>query len=212
MGIEQQWTKAISASVSLRSETMDRQVWSDTFTGLYHTPSFTSPPATVLDLGCNIGLTSAHYCALWPMAIVVGVEMDHDSAELARLNAPCATIREHAVGGAVGHGSYNPAIRSDSFALGFEGGTEVRVLDLGTTITESFVDRHVDFLKMDIEGAEWDVFADTGWNSMVDTILVELHAEGTSREIVARGIEELNRLGYHARHHRRHPQAVWGWR
>ena len=212
MDTETQWTRAIGAAVSLRPETMDRQVWSDTYTGLYHIPPVDSPPNTVLDLGSNIGLTCAHYCALWPEATVVGVEMDHACAELARLNAPGVTIREHAVGGLTGTGTYDPEIRSDSFALGLVGGTEVRVLDLSTTINEAFPDRHVDFLKMDIEGAEWDVFADGSWAPMVDSILVELHDSGTSPEIVAKGISELERLGYQADHHTRHPQAVWARR
>jgi FkbM family methyltransferase len=138
--------------------------------------------------------------------------MDHDCAELARRNAPHASIREHAIGGHAGVGAYNPAIRSDSFALGFNGGTEVPVLDLSATIVEAFPERHVDFLKMDIEGAEWDVFTDGAWAPMVDTILVELHDFGTSEEIVEKGIYELTRIGYRAQHHTRHPQAVWARR
>lgn len=224
MAIETQWTQLIGEDVSLRSETMDRQVWSDTYTGRYHVPPAGLKPSTVLDLGCNIGLTCAHYCALWPEATVVGVEMDHDCAELARLNAPGATIREHAVGGLTGTGTYDPSIRSDSFSvglfwtgkrassLGLVGGTKVRVLDLSTTINEAFPDRHVDFLKMDVESAEWEIFADGSWAPMVDTILVELHDAGTSPEIVAKGIAELQRIGFQAAHHTRHPQAVWAHR
>lgn len=206
---ELQWTEAIGRNVALRPHTVDRQVWADTYTGRYHLPPKPFNPSTVLDLGCNIGLTIAHYQVIWPDAKIVGVEMDHGCAELARLNVPGVTILERAVSGSSGLGSYNPDARSDSFSLGGSG-QEVQVYDLGTTIVDAFGEGvTVDFVKMDIEGAEWDVFSDGSWVDLVDALLVELHDSGTSPEIVARGIEALTGLGYHAVHHLLHPQAVW---
>jgi len=209
---ELQWTEAIGRNVMLRQYTVDRTVWSDTFTGKYHVPPDTLPsPLRVLDLGCNIGLTVAHYEVMWPQARIVGVEMDHDCAELARLNAPQSIIMERAVGGERGAGSYNPDVRSDSFSLGGSG-REVEVYDLKTTIIDAFGDETVDFMKVDIEGACWDVFDDDSWCVYVSSLLVELHGAGTSKDLVMEGIKDLCALGYKAQHHRRHPQAVFAWK
>ena len=204
-------TGDLGRRVLVREDTRDRQVWSDTFVGRYHVPTLKRSPTTVLDLGCNIGLTAAHYCALWPQATVVGVEMDSACADLARQNAPQATILEHAVAGKRGYATYDSDAPSDAFALG-KGETVVIVRTLAETIKDAFPEPHVDFLKMDIEGAEWGVFMDPAWVPMVDSILVELHAEGASAQIVRRGIDALSNLGFTAVHHEPHPQAVWAWK
>lgn len=201
----------IDRGVILRAGTEDRQVWSDTFTGRYHIPPGNVKPSNVLDLGCNIGLTLAHYRSMWPEAKIVGVEMDHECACLAELNAPGSIVLERAVAGAPGLSTYDPGVRTDSFALGSPG-REVRVYTLGETISDAFGDARVDFVKMDIEGAEWEVFKDGSWAPRVEMVLVELHDSGTSPEIVQRGIDALSELGFQARHHRRHPQAVWAWK
>lgn len=211
MSVVTQWTAAIGREVKLRTHTMDRQVWADTFTGLYHVPPLTIPPCTVLDLGANIGLTAAHYQYMWPESKIVAIEMDSDCAALARENAPGVTVFEHAVSGVDDMGFYNPDVRSDSYAVGSPDGVLVITHTLSTTIDMAGMD-YVDFVKMDIEGTEWDVFADGSWAADVGAILVELHGDGGSRELVRRGVAALQALGFNASHYRRHPQAVWAWR
>lgn len=47
-----------------------------------------------------------------------------------------------------------------------------------TTLMEHVGVRHIDLLKIDIEGGEWDVFSssqDTSWLQLVDQFLVEIH-------------------------------------
>lgn len=199
----------------LRPDKADRRVWADTFTGRYHTPPSTMPkPNTVLDLGANIGLTCAHYNAMWPDATIVGVEMDTGCVEMARLNAPGCVFLQHAVCGRNGVGGYNPDVQSDAYSLVHDPVVRVETKTLAETIRLAFPPAvTVDFVKMDIEGAEWEVFAGPDdWVPLVRYLLVELHGSDDSQTLVRHGVSELQSLGFTAAHHRRHPQAVWAWR
>ncbi len=212
-----QFTPALGRAVELREGTSDRQVWADTFTGLYHLPLYEIAPATVLDLGANIGLTAAHYAALWPDARIVAVEMDAESAELARVNAPTVTVLAHAVSATGGEGSYDPALRAEAFQFSpGSTGTSVWSRTLEQIISDSFASGCVDFCKMDVEGEEWAIFAHPAWSELVCSLLVELHpAAGRpddSEALVTEALETLTGLGFNAVRYDRHPRAVWATR
>lgn len=234
-----QWTADLGRSVELRDGTSDRQVWADTFTGRYHLPPADMPaPSTVLDLGANIGLTAAHYKTLWPEAEVVAVEMDEDCAEVARRNAPGVEVHVHAVAAQSGWGWYDASVLAEAFTfvrdgdgpvepqgiLGPQHGVEdgrrrlVPAFTLRQTIRQRFCEHLVpddcllDFLKLDIEGEEWAILADPVWAPFVRHLVVELHGDGTSAELVADAVALLEAAGMQARHHPPHPQAVYAWR
>lgn len=204
----------------LRLDGSDRQVWADTFTGLYHLPPpEMAVPSTVLDLGANIGLTAAHYRALWPDAQIVAVEMDEENAAIARLNFPGSVLR-YAVGGHSGWRVYSNAPRAEAYAVGEPLPTYVYLTEGESRVMGSrlydllavFDDRQCDFVKMDVEGAEWEVFGDDQWVPFVRHLLVELHGDGDSVALVERAVSALRHLGFEARHHPPHPQAVYAWR
>jgi FkbM family methyltransferase len=209
---EDQFTGALGRHVSLRPGTSDRQVWADTFTGLYHLPPAELAPATVLDLGANIGLTAAHYAQLWPEARVVAVEMDDECCELIRVNAPTVEVRQEAVSGLGEWGSYDSGVLAEAFAFRpwWRSGKLVESRPLREIIFGAFEPGTVvDFVKMDVEGMEWSLFAHGSWAPLVSSLLVELHGPGGSQELIVRAIVELERLGFEARHHPPHPQAVY---
>lgn len=216
--LQHQWTPALGRRVALRPDTSDRQVWADTFTGLYHLPPDEMPaPRTVLDLGANIGLTAAHYQTLWPEATIMAVEMDADCCELIRMNAPGVGLGEYAVSAEGGIGVYNPNLRAESYA--FESRDAETLLDnravmshtLRQIVLRAFGDGGVDFVKMDVEGEEWAIFEYGDWAPLVRHLVAELHG-GTSEALIARALLALERLGFQARQHPPHPQAVYAWR
>lgn len=198
-------------------------MWADTFTGLYHLPpDGFAVPATVLDLGANIGLVAAHYQALWPDAQVVAYEMDHDSAVLARMNAPGVQVVEAAVGTWTGEGHYDPSVLSEAFALsarrGDEGWPRVQVKTLPAIVSYHFGITGVDLVKMDIEGGEWDLlkaaiqFEVLSFRDCVGAVICELHGDGGSVELVREACRLFDAVGYQAAWTGRHPQAVWAVR
>ena len=216
MTLDYVYSGDLNRRVALRPNTSDAQVFADTFTGLYHTPPAEMPvPATVLDLGANIGLTAAHYRALWPNAHVVAVEMDRACADLAIQNAPGVVVRCHAVSGRGLPGYYDPELRAEAYRFSYgarEGFTATDSLTLHQTIRRAFPDGHCDFLKMDVEGAEWDIFAHDFWAASVSHLLAELHGNADSDVLVAAAVETLDGLGFRTTRHTRHPQAVWAVR
>lgn len=211
------YTEELGRSVSLRRGTSDEQGWIDVFVKHYHVPpEEMATPRIVLDLGANIGLTAAHYAAMWPEALVLAVEMDLENAELARRNFP-GVVYQKAVTGFGGTRAYDPSVSADAYAL-VEAQAAERVVDsVGflPLVVDFFGDDSVDFVKMDVEGAEWEIMqaAAQGWWPRSKHLLVEFHDEPRDGPaIVARGIAALEVLGYEARHHEPHPQAVWAVR
>lgn len=75
--------------VIVRPRSADQFALDDAFVGRYHLP----PPElageqldVIWDLGANIGLTMAHFARLYPQAVVIGLELDADNAELCGRN------------------------------------------------------------------------------------------------------------------------------
>lgn len=217
--IEHVYTPHIGRDVLLRVEGSDRQVWADTFSGLYHVPPVMPVPRIVLDIGANIGLTAAHYKTLWPEARIVAIEMDAKSAKLAQRNAPGVEVHTHAVTGPGGWGSYNPGGRAEAYAFTHSDATGVLVesLTMRQTLLRRCGRHGADFVKMDIEGAEWAIFNRPDWAHLAGHLLAEVHAPGfnpamTSAEMVELACTQLRNIGFkHAEPHPPHPQAVFAW-
>lgn len=216
-------TEQLGRSVYLRPRTSDEHGWQDTFLKQYHVPPAEMPaPRVVLDLGANIGLTAAHYAAMWPDALVWMVEPNPDNMALARKNAPrcppllCAVALESGW-----HWLREGELSADAYTLARsdEDHTDCRdvyAISLALLIEIVGGDHGgVDFIKMDIEGSEWDILDPRRLGSLIEApmvpyLLVEFHDEPRDGPvIVKRGIDVLEALGYEARHHEVHPQAVW---
>jgi FkbM family methyltransferase len=149
--------------------------------------------AWIVDLGAHIGAFSALATELFPEARVIAVEMDSSNTALLRKNIPaCIHVIEAAVVGdriptgaatllgsanTAGHFlTFDNAAGSETFIKGIPVrsiGATVRLDDL---ITEYAIDT-VDLLKMDIEGAEYDVLTSLRSDafSRIDRIVMELH-------------------------------------
>lgn len=216
----EQFTPQLERVVYLRAGTSDHQVWSDTFGGAggYHVPPLDMPtPKTVLDLGANIGLTAAHYAEMWPDALVWMVEPNPENIEFARKHAPRCVSLPVAVAKDAGYRWLEEdGLRAEAYRLAGESEGARRVYAFGMRQLIE-VTRHsagIDFCKMDIEGTEWEIFDDPTWAPGVRHLLVELHGESgePSEDTRARGVLALQTIGFSARHHPPHPQALWAVR
>jgi FkbM family methyltransferase len=211
-------------AVAVRTAGTDARVVFDTFHHQFHLPPAgliqSDRAALVLDLGANLGLTMAHLAALYPRVRIVGVEMDADNAALARANvAPwgdrCEVV-EAAVWTEDGTINYERRVgHEDGFSIArHDPAAETRTaraVSLDGLIQRlcPVPDETIDFVKMDIEGAERDVLRrNTGWTSRVRCIKVELHDGYSHAECVA----DLERLGFRASPDTVHDQCVLGIR
>jgi FkbM family methyltransferase len=183
--------------VYCRAATSDLAVFYETFNGRYHVPPAGLRIRTILDLGSNIGLTMAHYASLYPEARILGVEIDRRNADMCRANiAPYVSRCEVLVGAAwkengeiayAGDAEWGFRIVPESCG----GRHRVRAFSMPALIDRLGVQR-VDFVKMDIEGAELDVLAGAReWADRVNCLKVEVHPPYT----LAACVEDLENAG-----------------
>lgn len=208
-----------SRALYVRPGTTDAQVVYDTFTGGHHLPPADLDPGAVrvvYDLGTNIGVTASHFAMLFPAARIVCVEPDPENAALARRNLEPWQDRCEVVEAAVwpsdgrigfrlepGH-EYGAQVVSK---LGGPGVRSVRTVSLASLVGTR--DEHVDYMKMDIEGAEREVLrASTDWARHVAVIRVETHKPYTMAECA----HDLEALGFEPDVDRRHWAFVVGVR
>lgn len=148
----------------------------------------TQPPRTIVDAGANIGLASILFANRYPDARIVAIEPEAANFALLRANvAPypaivpvqaalwCTAGEIDLLDPGLGHWGY----MIDAPETPAHGPARVchrvRALTVDGVIDEYGLGR-VDLLKVDIEGAEREVFADTSrWIERVDAIIVEEH-------------------------------------
>lgn len=206
-------------AVWIRPGTTDAAVLWDTFRGRYHLPQAGDSDAVrvIWDLGANIGLTAAHLATVFPRAQLLAVELDADNASLARRNlAPWADrceVLEAAVwvdDGEVRYAS-TPHEEWGAHVVAADAGggalATSRAVSLNTLLGRGPVP--VDYVKMDIEGAEKPVLSShTEWAAEVRQIKVEVHEPYSVQACRA----DLERLGFSTSVDNRHWACVVGTR
>lgn len=142
---------------------------------------FELAPTTIIDAGANIGLTAAYFAVTYPDATIVTIEPDPSNFELLQHNvAPYANV--HPVRAAVWTSS--GTVRLGDPRNGPRGfrvdDAAPRGFDVDAVTLVEIMDRFgmdtVDLLKIDVEGAEVELFADpSAWIDRVGAIAIELH-------------------------------------
>lgn len=171
--------KPLGGAIYLRRGSTDTAVLFDAIEHRYHLPPPDLQPARIWDLGANVGITTAHLAMLYPNAKVTGVEPDRRSAGLAVANTrrfgDRVGIIEAAVWTETGIADFAaPPRREFAGRLGGPGDHQrVLTYSLNDLLAS---DPRVDYLKVDIEGAEEQVFtANTEWAAKVRCLKVEVH-------------------------------------
>jgi FkbM family methyltransferase len=149
-----------------------------------------SNPKLILDCGANVGYSSAYFLSKYPECYVIGVEPDASNFAILQKNLDYYRGRYHAIRAAVWPRAEN--LRFDNFfsdagqewarrveevAADTPSAEFIKTVDISTLIHFSKFDR-VSILKIDIEGAEFELFSSSvEWLDFVDNIVIELHGE-----------------------------------
>jgi FkbM family methyltransferase len=202
--------------VSLRLQTSDIPTFNQVFiSNEYDSPNLPSSADVVVDLGANIGLATVFFGLKYPEAKILSVEPESDSFYAMVGNTAALGDRVQKKHAAVWleNGFINLHTEGeDGSPLGAWG---VQVSDriskrskltrcyrLGTLIEDAGFSS-VDILKVDIEGAELEMFSHEAaeWLSKIALIIVETHdrfrpgSEEAVRKAVHPMFEELPRSG-----------------
>ncbi len=177
----------VGRSVSLRDSRTDLEIFEQVFLhDDLRSDRFSTPPTYIIDAGAHIGCSSLYYSLKFPGARILAIEAaPQNFAQLSRNVAGLPSIR--AIHAAVYHESgevilANPDAPAWEFRVGRPppdsptAANRIRAMTVAELISLSGFP-HIDILKIDIEGAERDVFA-TGaraWLPHVRMITVELH-------------------------------------
>jgi len=145
----------------------------------------------VLDLGANVGYSSAYFLAVGKAATVVAVEPDFGNYNLLEENLRHFGGAAHLVRGAVWSHPTRLSITDQPYRDGREWARQVtEIRNEGsasfdaftiTQILDSVPGLRVSLLKMDIEGAETQIFkcSDCSWLNIVDAVAIEFHPDSS---------------------------------
>lgn len=141
-------------------------------------------PRIIIDAGANIGLSAVYFSQKFPKAKIIAIEPESENFKMLLKNTqPYENIIP--IQAALWHKSEKIELVDAGFGeWGFmtneksDFNTKAELVDALTIndIMERFGIDEVDILKIDIEGAEKEVFGSSGsWITKVNSIIVELH-------------------------------------
>jgi len=169
-----------------RAGTSDMRVFEQIFIDRDYDPVAQLPSPLIIDCGANVGYASALFLSRFPGAALVAVEPDPSNFSVLERNLAPYDNPIRLVEGAVWSSNTTLSLEEAPYRDGEEwsrqvtasrGPGAVRAYDIPTLLAESGHDR-IGLLKVDIEGAECELFgaASVGdWIDRVDSIAVELH-------------------------------------
>lgn len=156
-------------------------------------------PSWIMDAGANIGLASLYFLVLHPTARVLAIEASTSNfaimtKNLAPFPSRCTLLRA-AVWRETGRVKLQfEAVPKAEWAIQVraDDNGDVPAFDVGTLIKQHGIG-HLSLLKMDVEGAEEEIFsADTSWLAQVETMAIEVHGPRALELVDARA---RNRFG-----------------
>lgn len=180
----------------IRPGTTDGEVLWEAFAEKSHLPPISLPgECVILDLGANAGYAAAHFASVYPHAKIGVVEMDPGNMALAKLNTEFAKDRcrylEVAAWSESGTVFYDGDDEKWAFQVSSGEADEEPALNSAQAMTVAEIMDHlefdyVDYLKMNIEGAEAEILLhDNKWLDRVGSLKLEYHPQFNSHATFA---------------------------
>jgi len=175
----------LDAPLALRARTSDVKVFHQVFVDLEHdVKDLTGEAAVIVDAGANVGFSSVLFATAFPRARVIAIEPEDGNytqlvkntrtyRNIAPVHAALWSHRDRVR--IANPDSEQWAFRVDSAGAGRNDGM-ISALGVPDVLDQYEID-HVDILKIDIEGAEIEVFGAgcDAWMPRVGFMMIELH-------------------------------------
>lgn len=158
---------------------MFRQVLVDE--GYFFEPS--AQPKLIIDAGANVGYASVYFANRFPAAAIIAIEPDTDNFHLLLRNTAAYPKVRCLRAGLWSKDCFLKISNPDASACAFRveetmnPENAIPAVTLTTLLESSGFDR-IDILKLDIEGAEKELFSahnSAAWVDRTDLIMIELH-------------------------------------
>jgi FkbM family methyltransferase len=146
------------------------------------------PPKWIVDAGAYVGFTAVFFAKRYPGARIIAIEPSPENVALLRENCaryPQVTVVEGALW-------YEPGSLELEFSKRGSWATQVRAATTGKvramTVSDVMKEHgipEIDLLKIDIEGAEREIFSrPLPWLEKVGTLVCELHGKDCERAVL----------------------------
>jgi FkbM family methyltransferase len=174
----------VNKDICVRINTTDPVVFQQIFQHReYELPSLSFTPKFIIDGGANVGYASIFFANTYPNAKIVAIEPERTNFEVLKYNTKSYEQVEIIKSGLwhknthlkvkdIGLGKWG-AIVEETDSLDPDG---FRAITISSILESSKMDE-IDILKLDIEGAEKELFLYEyqGWLEKVKVIIIELH-------------------------------------
>lgn len=166
----------------------------------------------VVDLGGHIGLFGVHILSRYPRASVVSVEADPANARLLRATAAASGHAWQVIEAAAATEGGTARYRTGAYAesrIDPAGDARVPTVDAFELMGEC------DLAKIDVEGGEWPILADSRLAALTCTLVVEWHPFGSPGDPEHTAAELLESAGFTTARVTGAPPGVgmlWAWR
>lgn len=154
----------------------------------------------IIDCGANIGLSVLYFKQLYPNAIIVAFEPDKNVFRILEENCFYHNLSNVEV---INKAVWNTETDLDFFSEGGDAGRialesdKTRIVQVKTIRLRKYLNKHVDFLKIDIEGSEGKVLKDCReFLKNVDRIFVEYHSFSDQKQNLHELLEILYQAGF----------------
>src|SRR5262245_9647024 len=186
-----------SCPVSLRTHTSDPLTFEQVFVREeYRFLAQNCDPKTIIDCGANIGCTSIYLLSRFPSARLIAVEPDPGNASICARNLRPFGPRTEVLQAAVWDRETSLRVERGNFRDGREWSFQVRECQTGELadahavtipwLMEHMATEQIDILKIDIEGAEQQLFSDESdrWLTRVACLAVETHDDNCRQAVL----------------------------
>jgi FkbM family methyltransferase len=192
--------------VHLRLRTTDPSIYGEVLLRGQYAFDLPLAPKTIVDAGANIGMASIYFANTYPEAKIIAIEAEASNFAILAKNVksyPAITPIHAALWNRDGEISVSvpdPATGAHGnwgFVTHEGPGVKIRAITLRTLMKEMQIGG-IDLLKVDIEGAEKEVFAAADWIDNIGCMMIELHDRfkpgcGEAVNSVAQGFAKLER-------------------
>jgi FkbM family methyltransferase len=176
--------KAIGSPITLRMGTSDLACYRQVIGSKEYDFPYPGNVRTIIDAGAYVGFSAIFFARKYPDAVILAIEPDHENFTLLQHNTrafPQITPIQAAVWdetkqlSVVDAGEREWGFQTVDTTTPTRSRSVVPALAI-ETLLETYRIEQVDILKVDIEGAERQVFAHVdGWIDRVGSIVIELH-------------------------------------